>query len=927
MRLKFAQVQQNITEIANRENYDRNVLFELMAAYGRSASSITKLRKGVINLAEDKENEVFQRRVVYFKHVPDAKSLPAEVEKLEQNPLTARYNPRFVIATDYKYFAAKDTKKGTTLEEKWEDIDRHVDFFYGWTGDEVTDEKTEAAADRRAADKMKELYDEVENINKDKFAVEKNTFRHDLNVFFSRLLFCFFAEDTRVFTKDDSNLFTDAIKDYTQTDGSDLDEFLETLFEALDREDKSGFTSPFSKFPYVNGRLFDTKHGISIPKFNAQARKLILDCGSLSWAEINPDIFGSMFQGIVDEDERAAHGMHYTSVPNIMKTIEPLFMDELRDEFDKYYDKPKKLKELHDRIANVKIFDPACGSGNFLIIAYKELRKLEHAILERSFENNTPFKITSRINLNNFYGIEIDDFACELAVLSLYLAKHQMNIDFEKQFGREIKLIPLTDRANIVRGNAARIDWQKVCPNKPRVRRKTLDKQGQLLPEEKKQLELISEGALQQEEWDEIYLISNPPYLGSRNQSEGHKEDLKLVTKNYKSLDYIAIWFVKGADYIRGTKARLAFVSTNSITQGEQVAILWPTILDGQVEIGIAFHSFKWSNQARKKAGVTCVIIGLQNSNSTEKKLIDALNISHKVGHINPYLSPSATVYIHRRSKPLNWQLPQITFGSMPNDKGNLILNEEEKDDLIRKYPEARVYIKKFIGASELLRGLKRYCLFISNSDLENAIKIPEIKKRLEAVTAHRQDSSEVSTRDIADKPHRFYFLAHKEGPSIMIPRTTSERRKYIPAAILDEQTIVSDAAQVIYSVDPWVFALISSQMHMTWVCAVAGRLKTDYRYSSAIVYNNFPVKPLTEEQKGELNNTAREILFTRENHSEKTLGQMYDPDKMPDDLREAHHKNDLAVDRLYRLKPYNNDEERLADLFALYEEMNNQEK
>lgn len=367
MRLSFADAQRNVAEIANREAYNKDVLYELLAAYGRSRSAITKLREGSLNLAEDKDHEVLQRGVVYFKYVEDDNKLHSTAEDLSQDPLTVRYNPRYLIATDYKRLVAVDTKKNTRLDINLRDIDRDVDFFYGWTGDEITDEKTEAVADRRAADKMKDLYAEIEKINQERLADPKSNFRHDLNVFFSRLLFCFFAEDTRVFSKEESSIFTSSIKDYTQTDGSDLDQFLQTLFDALDTSDKSGFTSPFSKFPYVNGTIFDTKkHSIGIPKFNAQARKLILDCGNQNWAEINPDIFGSMFQSIVDEEQRSNHGQHYTSVPNIMKTIEPLFLDGLREEFDKYYDNDRKLEQLWNRISKIKVFDPACGSGNFL---------------------------------------------------------------------------------------------------------------------------------------------------------------------------------------------------------------------------------------------------------------------------------------------------------------------------------------------------------------------------------------------------------------------------------------------------------------------------------------------------------------------------------------------------------------------------------
>lgn len=928
MKIGFSAVQRNLTEIANREEYTEDVLYELMAAYGRAAAAITRLRNGTSNVAENTENSVLQRGVVYFKVLQDYNSLPAEVEKLEQDPLTQRYNPRFLIATDLKSFAAKDTKKGNTLEIPWANIDRYVDFFYGLTGDEVTDEKTEAIADRRAAEKMRELYQEIERVNVDRFNDASKDFRHELNVFFSRLLFCFFAEDTKVFSSEDDNLFTNSIRDFTQVDGSDLDEFLNTLFESLDEKDKSAYTSPYSKFPYVNGKLFDKERKIEIPKFNAQARHLILSCGGLSWAEINPDIFGSMFQGIVDEEHRSTHGMHYTSVPNIMKTIEPLFLDELRDEFDKHFDNPKKLQQLHERISKIKIFDPACGSGNFLIIAYKELRKLEHAIIERLFEDEyiasqLKNKLQSRIELDNFYGIEIDDFACEVAVLSLYLAKHQMNIEFEKQFGKEIKLIPLKDNAHIRQGNAARIDWQNVCPNKPKKQNLITEEQVQLIVTEE-----LNEQQLVVEEWDEIYLIGNPPYQGARKQTSEQKDDFKYYFKNEEysgNLDYIALWFIKGARYISGSNAELAFVSTNSVCQGEHVSLMFPKIYKESVEIGFAYTSFKWKNSAKDNAGVTVVVINLRQK-SKKSKMIFTNGVAISVKNINSYLADSTVEFVSKRSKPISC-LPGISFGSMPNDGGNLTFEKSEMEEMVKQNTASGKYIKLFIGADEYINGTQRYCLWIEDRDYKEAKEIDVISKRIEKVKKLRSESKRKATKKLAGIPYRFGEVRYRATPAIIIPNHTAERREYIPMGLVDEGTVISNAANAVYDAEPWLFSILESRMHMVWVRTVAGQLETRIRYSATLVYNNFPILDLTDAKKSQLNKSAREILFARENHTEKTLKEMYDPDKMPDDLREAHHQNDILVDKLYRQKPYNNDEERLADLFKLYEEMIAKEK
>lgn len=930
MRLTFADVQRNVSELANRESYTIDILYELLAAYGRASSAITKLRSGTLNLAEDKENEVLQRGVVYFKYVTDSSKLRSTLEDLEQNPLVVRYNPRYLIVTDYDKLVAIDTKKDTRLDINLRDIDRDVDFFYGWTGDEITDEKTEAVADRRAADKMQELYSEIEKVNADRLADPAVSFRHDLNVFFSRLLFCFFAEDTKVFSYDEKSIFTSSIKDFTQTDGGDLDTFLRTLFDALDTEDKSGFTSPFSKFPYVNGTIFDTKkHSIGIPKFNAQARKLILDCGNLNWAEINPDIFGSMFQSIVDEEQRHTHGQHYTSVPNIMKTIEPLFIDELRDEFDKYYDNEKKLGDLWNRISKIKVFDPACGSGNFLIIAYKELRKIEHAIIERLFNSQyhqkmLAGKLESKIKLDNFYGIEIDDFPHEIAILSLYLAKHQMNIEFEKQFGREIKLIPLKDNANIIRGNAARLDWNEVCPNVPHAVGipANVNQQSELIGFE-------SDGGQQElakEEYDEIYLIGNPPYAGFSQQTIDQKEDLHLLLKSTTKMDYISIWFIRGSQYIKGTKARYAFVSTNSITQGEQVALLWPKVLVEENSIGFACTSFKWQNSAKGNAGVTVVIIGVY-PNQTKHRTLYTDGFTSSVEYINPYLTSTDVPYVSKRSNPISSSLPSMVLGDMPNDYGALQFTDDEYTAVVNRHPEIERHFRRVFGSQEFIRGQAKWCLWIDVDAYNELRHIPELSERFERCRTERAKSKKKSYNKFAEKPYRFIEIRHKETPSIIVPGTSSERREYIPMGLMGSDVIVNNLAFAVYDAQPWLFGVLTSRMHNVWIRNVCGSLETRLRYSSVLGYNTFPLKPLLEHEKQELNTKARNVLFARENHSEKTLAEMYDPDKMPEDLREAHAELDLAVDRLYRQKPYNSDEERLADLFALYEQMTNAEK
>lgn len=923
MKIALQQVQENIANIANRHEYSKDIIFELLAAYGRAKSAITQLREGHLNKAEDND-AVLQKDVVYFKTFPAGTQLEHEVTELYEDPLTQRYNPRYLIATDLINLAAKDNLKGTTLTIKLADIDDHLDFFYGWTGDEVVDTKTEAVADRRAADKMNELYVEIEKENRSEFTTNPK-FRHELNVFFTRLLFCFFAEDTGLYQ---DKQFTNAIKKYTQTDGSDLAWFFNELFISLDTEDKSSLQSPFKDFPYVNGSIFNTdRHTIAIPKFSAQARHLILECGRQNWGEINPDIFGTIFQGVVDPEHRDENGMDYTSVPNIMKVIKPLFLDELHELFDKHYDNEKKLWALLARVQKIKVFDPACGSGNFLIIAYKELRQLQHAIIGRIDElmpTGIGIKIPDNqlININNFYGIEIDDFAHELAVLSLFLAKHQMNQEFTEQFGKSLSIIPLIDIPTIKHGNAARLDWQDVCPNieytTTRAEQEALFDLG-----EKEQVKLDVNPKV----FDEIYLIGNPPYKGPRWFSSDQKQDATRVLgniKGYGNLDYIAIWFVKGASYIRGTKAKLAFVTTNSISQGVSVSILWPTILE-DLEICFAHQSFKWTNSARDQAGVTVAVISLGPPSRTNK-LLYSDTIVHEVNNINAYLLAAENIYVKPLSRPLS-EIPSLDYGSFALDDGNFTISEDEYHEITSVDSRAEKFLKPFIGAAEFLRGVNRWAVWIDAGEVNEAQQISSLKTKVDKVFEWRNKSNRTNTKKLASMPWRFAEIRYQERDCIISPIISSERREYIPMGYLPKGTIVSNAAFAIYDAEPWLFSLLESKMHMAWIRAVCGQLETRIRYSSTLGYNTFPVHPLGQDYKNTLSKSARRILLARAAHPEKTLANMYDPEKMPADLRDAHDDNDHLVDSLYKKGGFVNDEDRLAALFELYVQMTEKEK
>jgi hypothetical protein len=887
-RLSLKGVEERVAPLAGRESYDRDFIFDLLLAYGKPQGNVTRLRNGSLNVAADPFTEVAQKNVVYFKTTTSDPL--AVLEDLKTSPAVVRYNTRFVIATDFVELVATDTKTGDTIGFPIREIDQHFTYFLPWAGMEKTQYVSEAHADVKAAERMGKLFDELLSASPGLLGQSRG--RHALNLFFTRLLFCYFAEDTEIF---EENQFTNAVASHTQVDGSDTAEFLAALFEALDTASPADKPSHLAAFPYVNGRLFKMADDHVVPTFTKAARQELINAGKLIWREINPDIFGSMFQAIVNPAERSDLGQHYTSVPNILKTIEPLFLNGLKDELDAGFDSAKRLEALLKRISAIRVFDPACGSGNFLVIAYKELRRLEHAILERLGDIDYKHRVLfdeSRISIENFYGIEIDDFAVEVAILSLWIAKHQMNVEFKEKFGPTIPLIPLKEAGQIFRGNALAMHWAEVCPNNGH---------------------------------DEIYVIGNPPYLGSRNQSPEHKRDLARITSRFRSLDYVAGWVLVGAEYIRGTAAQLALVTTNSITQGEQVALLWPIVLGNTLEIGYAYTSFAWSNRARGGAGVTCVVFALRSASKLPKHIYTD-EIRHEAERINAYLAEGPDVWLGRRSSPISASLPRVGYGSMPNDGGHLILSDAEKDRLLVDFPEAVKWIRGFCGADEFIKGKTRWCLTIPDEDLLWARSIPDISARLDGVRRHRLSSTEKSTNALAAHPNRFYFFAHRDSESLIIPSISSERREYVPIGYVDAGTVGSNKALVMHDTSYWALALVTSRMHMSWMRSVSGRLESSYQYSNTIVYNNFPVPHLSEAVKEQLTVAALRVLDVREYHCERTLAELYDPDKMPDDLRRAHGEVDALVDSIYSKRPYETDDQRLSDLFAMYERMSAEE-
>lgn len=887
--MNLTQIEKSLKDLVEYHN-PLEFIYDLLSAYNLPKATVTRLRKGNSNLSKN-QSEVILKNKAFFKEELTM-DLHVSISTLEKNH---KHNERFLIVTDWNTFLAIDTKTKDKLDTDFKDLPKHYDFFLPWAGMEKIQHANENPADVKAAEKMAKLFDAIKQNNPD----DSEEFVHSLNVFLSRLLFCFFAEDTNIF---EENQFTNSISSHTQPDGSDLDNYLDKLFEVLNTppEKRENLPSYLDAFPYVNGGLFKDK--LKVPKFNRKARQSIIDSGELNWSDINPDIFGSMFQAVIDVDQRGSLGQHYTSIPNIMKVIEPLFLNELKDQFESAQGSRAKLNDLLKRLQKIKVFDPACGSGNFLIIAYKELRRVEIEVLEElkriqgdagtvSLDFGADY--LSHISLNNFYGIELDDFAHEIAKLALWLAEHQMNQEFFKAIGKSNPTLPLRDAGNINQGNATRKDWSTICP--------------------------ISKN-------DELYVLGNPPYLGYARQTIEQKEDMAEVFsgfKDYKRLDYICCWFYKAGKYVMNTKAKFAFVTTNSITQGEQVSLLWPLLFKLNLEIFFAHKSFKWQNNAKSNAGVSVVIIGIQDklANNNKKPLFfkDKIQL---VGSISPYLIPNAVTIVEPRSTPISKGLPKMIKGSSPGDNGNLILNEQEKNEILKANPNISKFIKPYVGAKEFMYNESRYCIWVEENEISEASKHEDLSKRFDKVKEFRLNSSKAATRAKAQYPYLFDERKYDGYNSILIPQTGSERREYLPIGFCDEETVISNGARIIPNAQPWIFSILSSKMHIIWVKAVAGRLKMDMQYSNTLCYNTFPLPSISKLKQEELTTSALRLIAVREQYSQLTMAQLYDPDNMPQDLRDIHNSNDEIVDKCYRNTVFHSDEERLEFLFGLYDKM-----
>lgn len=862
----------------------KELIYSLLLAYGLPKASISRLKTGTYNRSDDPGTTLWKGKVL-DRYVDGGNGdLHALIDDAVNDERVQRERPRFVIARDNARLLAIDMSRKDTLDISLRELGANAAFFLPWADIEKQQLQSLHYADVKAAERMARLYDEIVRENE----ISSDAAVNRLNVFFARLLFCFFAEDTGVFPK---GAFTDAVASLTNPSGEDTASFLDALFEVLNTPDERRANIPahFLRFGYVNGTLFDVT--APAPRFTRKARAIIIESGTLDWSQINPDIFGSMMQAVVHRRDRQAFGMHYTSVENILKVIRPLFVDALQTELAAA-DTVSKLRRFLTRLSQVRVFDPACGSGNFLVIAYKELRRLEHEALQRIRELDpaaASLFTFSEIKLDNFYGIEIDDFAHEVAKLALWIAKHQMNAEFKELFGADIPLIPLSDAGNIEWGNATQLAWDAVCPKR-------------------------NDG--------ELYVIGNPPYVGAKRQSADQKQEFAefFETPRYpKNLDYIALWFIKGARYIADGRAELAFVTTNSVSQGDHVGLMWPLIYEQGVEIAFAQQAFRWTNQARGGAGVTVAVIGLSADPPKERSLFVGEK-RMRAANIGPYLLPTShNTIVHKRQGPPPG-CPEMVSGSKPLDGGSLLMTDAECREALGEDRRVGEFIRRYMGGDDFLSGSVRYCLWIPDEDAKRALDVPWIARRAKDVQAMRLRGG-MSARAMADEPWCFFYRAHRPGTSIIVPETSSEQRVVVPMGFLDDATVISSTARAIYDAEPWLFALLQSRIHTAWVGTVGGKLKTDYRYSATLCYNTFPVPPLAAEDKLRLHEHAITVLAAREHHADKSLGDMYLPDRMPPDLRHAHEALDETVDRLYGLATPS-DTERLERLFALYEQM-----
>ena len=910
--MNAVEIEEAVSQLAEAPFDPEEFPFAFLEAFGNKPTTIKKLKRNSSNQS-DIPGGVLQRNQIHIKVCSEG-DVSATLTALRERAATKKYKAKFILATDGKNFEAENLVDGEIVNCAYPDFHNHFGSFLLLAGITTVKQIRENAFDIKATGRLNRLYVELLKENPDWDTAER---REEMNHFMARLIFCFFAEDTSIFYHD--GIFTSVVEQMSESDSSNTHEVIAELFRVmctpLKERDARQIRNWASPFPYVNGGLFSG--GVEVPRFSKLARSYLLHVGRLDWTQINPDIFGSMIQAVADDAERGALGMHYTSVPNILKVLNPLFLDELRAQLDAAGDNARKLLNLRKRMARIRVFDPACGSGNFLVIAYKEMRAIEIEINRRRGEAER----RSDILLTNFRGIELRHFSAEIARLALVIAEYQCDVLYLGQQEAKFFFLPLKRDNWITHGNALRLDWLGVCrPTGTAV--KLIEDDLFSTPLQQTAIDFENEGG-------ETYICGNPPYLGSTWQSKEQKADLKNIfegrTKQWKSLDYVSGWFMKAADYGMQTQSAAAFVSTNSICQGQQVPILWPLIFDTGHEIAFAHTSFKWANLASYNAGVTVVIIGVSDHVRKSRYLFSVEDNGETVlkdaEKVNAYLVDGPNVIVEKSTKPLN-DCSGMSFGNKPVDGGNLLLSKEEVDALSLTKEQNNRFIRRIYGSAEFIKGLSRYCLWIEDMHLEEALAIEPIRKRVEGVREMRLSSRDKSANAMAARSHQMREMNIAKHWTITVPRTSSENRPFLPNGLIDGLSTVTSEAFALYDAPLWNMALIASRLHLVWIATVCGKLKTDFRYSNTLGWNTFPVPTLTDQNKADLTRCAEDILLAREAHFPATIADLYAPDKMPADLLAAHDRNDEVLERIYIGRRFKNDTERLEKLFNLYTKM-----
>jgi hypothetical protein len=821
----------------------------------------------------------------------EMKSLGKNLDKAYQQAIDYTHGlkqhelPKYILVSDFEHFRLFDLEEDKHVEFKLKDLVNNVQHFGYILGYQKKVYKEQDPANIKAAELMGKLHDRIEEIGYT---------GHPLEVYLVRILFLLFAEDTTIFNKQQ---FQDYLEQRTSEDGSDLAAKLQELFQVLNTPKESRFKNldeQLAEFPYVNGKLFEEI--LPTASFDTKMRQALLDCCYIDWSQISPAIFGSMFQSVMNPKERRNLGAHYTSETNILKLIKPLFLDELWEEFENIKSNKNKLPEFHKKLSKLKFLDPACGCGNFLVITYRELRLLELEVLRVTYRGGQQVMDVNSIMLldvDMMYGIEYEEFPARIAEVAMWLIDHQMNMLISNEFGQYFARLPLKKAAKIFHGDALEADWENV----------------------------ISKNNLS-------FILGNPPFIGSKIMKQSQRDQIVKQFDNSEGsgvLDYVTGWYVKAAQFIQDTKIKVAFVSTNSIVQGEQTSILWGQMLNKyKIKIHFAHRTFKWSNEAKGNAAVYCVIVGFANYDTNNKSIFEYEDVkgeAHeiKAKNINPYLVDAKELLINKSSNPI-CNVPKMSFGNMPLDGGHLLLSDEEKLNFISKEPKSEKYILPLISAFEFLNGKKRWCLWLVDAEPNELKQMPEVLKRVELVKKFRLDSVALSTQKFADTPMLF---RDRNRPStfIVIPRVSSENRPYIPIGFFDRNSIVSDTCMSIPNGNIFHFGVLMSKMHMAWVKSVCGRLESRFRYSKDIVYNNYPwPENPSDKQLKAIESASQKVLDARLEFPKSSLSDLYDPLTMPPVLKRAHNELDKAVDLAYRPQPFTSEANRMVYLFELYE-------